>query len=1472
MKTLKHILSIVIWTIVGFYMALFALLKLPSVQGFIGSEIAIALSEKLGTRVSVGKVNIGLFDRIVIDDVCILDQSHKDMLNAKRISAKFSLPQLAQGKILINSAQLIGAKFRLYQPTPNDKPNFQFVLDSLASKDSTKKGKRLDLSVGAFIMHHSSLTFDKYYKPETPTQFNLSHINISQMAANISLDKFTNDSINVNVKKLTVKEASGIDIKKVSFRLTMGEKAAQLSDFTLEMPKSLIMLGNSTASYSIENNKILTSSLKFITTIKNSHITPSDFAPLYPKFTRLDNTINLQAEIRGDGEQVSITRLMLTTPNRDIDVSASGWLAKNGNRYAWASNVDKAIIKAKAIKNISELLAKENISMPYSIEQLGDISIKGNVSHSKSRAIQAECELKTAIGKIDASVNIDDRKHFIAKADGKNIDLGKILSTNKLETISAGIEATGELQKIIEAKCNITKLIAMGHTYDNILLEGRYSAEDIKAHVYIDDPALRLTLDGSLDGKKVNQQASITASIKDCNPHALNLTKKWEHRTFNFDFAANLMGDIRTDLGNCKQANLEIKDFKIVSPDTTYRAGNAYVLYDKVSTAPKIEIKSDFADINMEGNFNISTLATSYTNILSNVIPGMPGLPKHISKADNDFTLTANVNDMELLKLLFGLNLSIDSPIILSTRVQDSQNKAYLKLNAPKFNYEGNAYEGLSLNLLQPDRETVTCQAAVTKRMRNGDKLSARLDGTANGNKLMTSLSVANDMETFSSVINTATSFFVNDHDQQTAMLEIKTSQLSINGQEWEILPAVITYSKKELEVEGFSVSNGKQFLAINGKSTSSPNDSLTVQMNGIDVAYVLDLINFHSVEFGGNAFGKLYAKGLFSSNPQIYGKLNVNKFTFQNGGLGTLFANAKWNHSKGQIDIDAVAVDGSKSKTQINGFISPIHNNIDLKFDAQNTRLDFLRSFTHAFLSHLDGKANGKLRLVGPMSAMDLIGKVSVDGVARVKVLGCDYTLRGDSVEFKHNDIVFNGTRIYDRDGNVGYVYGGLHHENLKRMTYDLDVKADNLLSYDFDNFYGQLFYATVYASGEVKIHGVPGLLKIDVNATPQKGTTFVYDVSNPDAVANQKFIVWNEKSSNDSLAFIAKPTIVNDDYDLPSDIHINFIVNCNQDATLKILMDNNTNDYITLYGDGVINADYYNNGAFKMTGTYRVDHGTYGITIQNIIKKNFVFNQGGTIVFGGNPFDAGLNLEAAYMVNGVSLSDLNIGSSFKSSTIKVNCLMNIGGIAQRPVVTFDLDMPTLGTDEKQMVKSVINGEEEMNQQVLYLLGIGRFYPKGNNNSTTQGNNQQDQTSLAMQSLLSGTISSQINQLLNTVVNNNNWNFGANISTGDEGWNNAEYEGLLSGQMLNNRLLINGQFGYRDSKNTATTSFIGDFDIKYLLIPNGNLALKVYNQTNDRYFTKSSLNTQGVGLIMKKDFNSLGDLFRSSKKRKAKK
>lgn len=311
-----------------------------------------------------------------------------------------------------------------------------------------------------------------------------------------------------------------------------------------------------------------------------------------------------------------------------------------------------------------------------------------------------------------------------------------------------------------------------------------------------------------------------------------------------------------------------------------------------------------------------------------------------------------------------------------------------------------------------------------------------------------------------------------------------------------------------------------------------------------------------------------------------------------------------------------------------------------------------------------------------------------------------------------------------------------------------------------------------------------------------------------------------------------------------------------------MQVLMDAKSGDYINLYGNGRILANYYNKGKFQMYGTYRVDHGQYKLSLQDVIRKDFAFRPGGTITFGGDPGKAALQLTAVYTVPNVSLEDLS-SSSLGLSNTRVDCVMNIGGEAFSPSISFDFDLPNANEDEKRMVRSMLSTDEERNMQVIYLLGIGRFY-----NQNAQMQNAASQSGTAMNSLISSTLSSQFNQFMSNAVGSHNWSFGANLRTGETGWDQLDIEGILSGRLLNNRLLLNGNFGYRESYY-STNNFIGDFDVQYLLTPNGNLSLKAYNQTNDRYFIQSSLTTQGIGLQFKKDFNSWREFFRLTKKQK---
>ena len=132
MKLLKRLVSWTIWGVILLNVTLMAVSYIPQTQRFIGGRVAGAISDKLGTKVSVGRINLGFFNRVIIDDVTILDQQQKEMLRVGRLSVRLELWPLLDGKISISSAQLFGAHFLLYKADAESKPNFQFALDSLA--------------------------------------------------------------------------------------------------------------------------------------------------------------------------------------------------------------------------------------------------------------------------------------------------------------------------------------------------------------------------------------------------------------------------------------------------------------------------------------------------------------------------------------------------------------------------------------------------------------------------------------------------------------------------------------------------------------------------------------------------------------------------------------------------------------------------------------------------------------------------------------------------------------------------------------------------------------------------------------------------------------------------------------------------------------------------------------------------------------------------------------------------------------------------------------------------------------------------------------------------------------------------------------------------------------------------------------------------------------------------------------------
>jgi len=1469
-KILKRVISTTIWTVIAVNLLSAAILRLPGVQQFAGDKVSELLKEKLGTKVHVGRIDLGFLDRIIIDDVQIYDQQQKLMLTVNRMAVKLDYLPLADGRISISSAQLFGANARLYQMNDKTPANFQFVIDSLTSKDTTSHTP-LDLRINSFIIRRSAVIYDRLDAAMTDERLNPNHLRVSNISGHINLKALTDDSLHINVKRLSLHENAGLDITRLSFRLAAGRTQTTLSDFVLQMPSSDLKIDSLKAYYRLNEKGLEAGSLRFNGLLKDAIITPSDLRCFEPSLKNFQRGISLTANFNGTDEQVNIPELLIATKEKDIDINLDGWIANWQQKAAWHLTV-----KQMALSETSLDFLTKTFKLPEELKRIGSLRLTGLFDRNRLGETSLKSHIHSGIGDADLQVNMKENKRFKGDIKTENLNLGQLLGDSHLGMLSTQIRTEGQWREApqkpeIKVDGAIRRLDYNNYTYSNISIDGTYDQGGVSGRFSIDDPNLSAQLNGELNEALLKAVPGkpgtirVQGTIGHFSPEATHLSQAFGTSVFSADIDADITMSKLQDA----EGNVRISNFMMTATEDkpAYKLDNFNLSSGFNEGIHYISLKSDFADAELKGHFDYRTLTQSFINLVGSRLPTLPGLPPIKKGPDNNFSLRLLMSKTDWLQRFLGINFQLQQPLNLTARLNDQTDDLTLMGDLPAFAYNDAWYKDASIGIVSPG-DSLNCTVNIQKLMDDGKQMDIRLNAQAANNNINSSLNWNNneDKEQMSGQLNAIIRLYKNLANKPEAHVRILPSHTILNNGQWDIEPSDILYSDKRLLVDEFDLHRGKQHVIIDGIASEHPTDTLKVDLNEVEVDYILDLVNFHTVDFSGKATGIAKASSIFGRFAAD-ADLRVDDFQFEHGRMGTLHAKVDWNQEDEQIDIHAVADDGEEAQTLINGYVSPVHNTIDLSIDAHGTYVDFMHSFTKTFLSHITGHAEGDVRLAGTLDNINLTGNLVVDGEATVTALNTTYRLERDTVVMIPDEIELRHMAVYDKDGHRAFLSGGIHHQHLTNMSFDLNVEADNLLAYDFDDFGDSSFYGTVYASGNVGIHGHGNDVVIDCDVTPQKNSFFVYNAATPDAISRQEFIEWDKGDETDNAKKSDKDN--NMTRATETDIYINFLVNTTPDATLRLLMDKNTNDYITLNGEGSIRATFHNKGAFNMFGTYTVDRGTYGVTIQNIIKKNFTFNRGGTIVFGGDPYQAALNLQAVYTVNSVSLSDLNIGNSFTNNTIRVNCLMNIGGQPAAPRVEFDLEMPNVNADEQQMVRSVINGQQEMNQQVVYLLAIGRFYNQGANNANEE---RPDQTTLAMQSFLSGTLSTQINTLLNQIIKNENWNFGANISTGNEGWHNAEYEGIISGRMFNNRLVLNGQFGYRDNVTQARPSFIGDFDLQYLLYPNGNLALKVYNQTNDRYFTKSSLNTQGLGIIMKKDFNNLKDLFSSQKRKKKKK
>lgn len=347
----------------------------------MSSFVAKELTEVLGTKVMIGRINIGLLNRIIIDDVLLDDQSGQEMLKVTRLSAKFDIMPFFKGKISISSVQLFGFNISLQKDTPDSPPNFKFVLDAFASKDTVKKESSLDLRINSILIRRGRMTYHVLSEEETPGKFNAKHVQLQNIIANISLKALSKDSMNLGIKRLSLDEkASGFSLKKLSLKLVANNKQTNIDNFVIELPETSLKMDTIHLVYdSLQAFNHFAEQVRFSFRTLPSQVTLKDISAFVPVLSHFKESLALDMEVKGTVDQLTCSRLEITADDRQFrlrgDVSLQD-LSHPQDAYVYGT-LSELSANTRGVGFLVRNLNQNYNGVPPVLERLGDVNFRG---------------------------------------------------------------------------------------------------------------------------------------------------------------------------------------------------------------------------------------------------------------------------------------------------------------------------------------------------------------------------------------------------------------------------------------------------------------------------------------------------------------------------------------------------------------------------------------------------------------------------------------------------------------------------------------------------------------------------------------------------------------------------------------------------------------------------------------------------------------------------------------------------------------------------------------------------------------------------------------------------------------------------------------------------------------------------------------------------------------------------------------
>lgn len=1476
---LAKMVSAIVLALIFLPLLVALLFEIPAVQNFVAREATEIISRKLGTRISIDRVDIGLFYRVSLDGFYVEDFQRDTLLYAGRLDARIKSLGLFGGGLVFSRAELSDARFCLRE-TPDGEMNIKQVVDKLSKKDKARAEGKFRLEIER--LETDGLDFCMERLEHRNPSYGVDFADMHLIDIRAELKNFTIDGpvIHTDIGRLAMRERSGFVVEDLAGCLCIANGCIDIREghirtakSNIELP-SLSLIGLDWALY-----KNFVEEVDITAQVVNTTLSSDDIAYFSPKMKDWHLTLtDVNADVSGPVADMSGSLRSVRTgadTKLSVDFAAQG-LPDVGKGH-FKADISELTTSAADVDRLAAALTGKNLpdEVLRIAKNAGKIGLTGKFDGTLT-AFAADAALATEIGGATCLLQVsslrDGCRGVLGDVKTSSLQLGELLENDLLGPLSLNVHVNGELSSEhsdAEVSGEILRLGINGYDYDSLRMKGHLVNREFNGLIEARDRNLRFDFRGLLDlNDEQRPRYDFALDLEEANLAALGVNRRDSVSVLAARIAARAVGRTLDDL-----------DGIIFVRDVSYRyndrelAADSVVIVGRNSLSDKfIRLRSDFVDADYEGKTSCKEVFAYLQQRFRDYVPtldGGPGWqaqhPDTVELADGYSQLTVNVRKINPLVNAVSPGLQIADGSQLLLRINPANDK--LSFEAASDYIERGRMLVTRLNLDAHNRGDSLVFAASTEDLYLNSFHMSRvgMSGGAKDNKLELITDFADTIGDVSGRIGFRSEFARGRGPAGRQIdLRLTPSYISRGEKTWNIYTDGITADTSRIRIDRFRMVNAGQQLLLDGVVSRRLQDSVQLTLHNFELAPFSQFTSSMGYRVDGRTNGSATMKAVLGAG-EVQADIVVDSISINDLAVPSIWLRSRWDFIQNRAGI--LVQQRENLDTLVRGFYAPSQKRYYARATLDAVELSALDPLLKGVVERTGGNADVDIALRGSGKEANLSGQIAVrDFTTTVDFTQVTYTMPRAVIEVKNNHLIAEGVPLYDPEKNEGLFSIDLNLEHLSNIFYSVKVLPKELMVLNTTSKDNDLFYGRIFASGSATIAGSKGGVKMDIVATTEGDSEFYMPLSGQSNAKTADFVTFVTPEQIDTTDYLVRKKLLFQQQGRKkeaagSTMDITMALNVQDNTAFQLVIDPTVGSALKGRGNGMLNLHINpGNGIFNMYGDYTLIEGSFLFSLQNIITKKFIIESGSMIQWTGEPVDARLDINAVYklktslqpLLNTVTASsdDDQSGSRISDRSVPVDCKIHIGGRLSNPQLDFSVVVPVTDIETQAAVASVLNTQEAQAQQFISLVALGTF---SNSGSANIGASSGVATGLEMLT----------NQLTNW-FSTDDYRIILNYRAGSE-MTGDEVDFGFSTNLINNRLLVEVEGNYiidnKQAVSNNVSNFMGEAHVTWLIDKSGNLRLKAFTQTIDRFDENQGLQETGIGISYKEDFNNFKDL-----------